>query len=162
MELQIILYQVSRQLHEVSGIWDTVLSWRPTEGRPVWCFVLFGIRLVDSLSDSRVTESPSWADARQKSNLSGVLSFSVSIQSANTRAIDKRQKGGASIWDTSLSFKYDGPKKNWTSDTSFRKRVLYPLSYRTNRTLLIVSLNACNFHNRLKKIPRVRECRRKA
>ena len=40
-----------------------------------------GIRLVDRQTDSRVNELPSWVVARQKSNLSGVLWFSVSDQS---------------------------------------------------------------------------------
>ena len=122
---------------------------------PIWLFCCVG---TSDCMRSLVTESPSWANARQKGGfvwcfvISGNHSFGTFVM---------RQKGGASIWDTSLSFKYDGPKKNWTSDTSFRKRVLYPLSYRTNRTLFIVSLNACNFYIRLKKIPRVSECRRK-
>ena len=114
---------------------------------PIWLFCCVG---TSDCMRSLVTESPSWANARQKGGfvwcfvISGNHSFGTFVM---------RQKGGASIWDTSLSFKYDGPKKNWTSDTSFRKRVLYPLSYRTNRTLFIVSLIACNFHTHPKKIP---------
>ena len=63
---------------------DTFLGWRPTEERFVWCFMLFGIQTVDRLTSSRVTESPSWADARQKGDLSGVVRFSVIIQSTHS------------------------------------------------------------------------------
>ena len=62
---------------------DTVLCQHPTEGRSVGCLEVTGICLVDSLADSRVTESPSWAGARHGDELSGVLCFSVIIQSAH-------------------------------------------------------------------------------
>jgi hypothetical protein len=67
----------------LSGVPDTVLGVRPTDGRVVGCFAVFGVRSVDRCVDSRVFELPSWAFARQMSVLSGFLWFSVSVQSTD-------------------------------------------------------------------------------
>jgi len=56
------------------------LDVRPTEERPVWYFVVSGIRSVDKSAFSRVSGIPSWAFARQRNVLSGVFRFSVIIQ----------------------------------------------------------------------------------
>ena len=61
----------------------TVLGGRPTKKHSVGCFALFGIRLIDRCVDSRVFWLPSWAFAQQRSVLSGVLRFSVSVQSTD-------------------------------------------------------------------------------
>ena len=65
----------SRQMSGLSGIRDTVLGWRPTEKHFVWFFVFFGTRLVDRRAYSRVSGTPSWAGARQKSILSSFFGF---------------------------------------------------------------------------------------
>ena len=81
-------YPFSRQMSVLSGIPDTVLGVRPTEERSVWYFVVFGFHSVDRLVFSRVFRIPSWAYARLKSLLSGILQFPVFIQSTNRHSLE--------------------------------------------------------------------------
>ncbi|PTQ85904.1 hypothetical protein C8U37_1027 [Trichococcus patagoniensis] len=80
-------YSFSRQMRGLSSVRVTILGGRPTDERSVWCFALFGIRSVERCVDSRVFELPSWADARQKHDLSGLLRFSVFVQSRDASAL---------------------------------------------------------------------------
>ncbi|PTQ85918.1 hypothetical protein C8U37_10221 [Trichococcus patagoniensis] len=80
-------YSFCRQMHALSGVQVTVLGGCPTDGCFIWCFAVFGIRSVDSCGRSRVFRLPSWADARQMGVLSGVLRFSVFIQSTDACAL---------------------------------------------------------------------------
>ena len=74
------------------------LSHRPglSPDRKTICRVFRGFRYpISRQTDSRVSESPSWADARQKSDLSGVLRFSVSDQSKDEQyPIQKDHRSG--------------------------------------------------------------------
>ena len=80
-------YSFYRQIRAVSGVLDTVLGGRPTEERSVWCLVVFGIRSVDRCALHWVLRVPSWADARQRSVLSGVWRFSVFVLPTDPRCI---------------------------------------------------------------------------
>ena len=80
-------YPFSRQIGVLSGVPDTILGGRPTDGLFVWCLTFFAFRSVDRCGRSRVFRVPSWADARQKSALSGILRFSVSVQSTDWRSL---------------------------------------------------------------------------
>ena len=80
----------SRKMRGLSGVLVTVLGSRPTKKHSVGCFALFGIRSVDRCVDSRVFRLPSWTFARQRSVLSGVLRFSVSVQSTDQQSVRTR------------------------------------------------------------------------
>ncbi len=80
-------YPFSRQMGVLSGVSDTVLGVRPTEEHPVGYCAVFGICSVDRTAFSQVSGIPSWADARQRSLLSGISWFPVSIQSTDERTL---------------------------------------------------------------------------
>lgn len=65
---------------ELSVVKEPVLGERPTEDQDVGCSAFFGIRSADRCVISRQFGKPFWANARQRSNLSVVLRFSVSVQ----------------------------------------------------------------------------------
>ena len=70
----------------------------------VWCFVVSGIQSVDRLTESRVSESSSWAVARQRSELSGVSRFPVSDQSTDWLS---------GIWVTVLGWRPTEERSVW-------------------------------------------------
>ena len=83
----ILRLSFSRQTDFLSGIPDTVLGVRPTDGLFVWCSAFFAFRSVDKSAFSRVFRIPSWAFARQIGVLSGVLRFSVFVQSTDRHSL---------------------------------------------------------------------------
>ena len=79
----ILRLSFSRQIGISSGVPDTLLGVRPTDGLFVWCSAFFALRSVDRSTFSRVFRIPSWAFARQKSVLSGVRHSSPCVQSTD-------------------------------------------------------------------------------
>ena len=77
----------SRHIMRVSALRYSSLVVQSTHHVGVGCSALSVMHSADRLACSLVSESPSWADARQKSNLSGVVRFSVTIQSTDWRAL---------------------------------------------------------------------------
>ena len=83
----ILRLSFSRQTDFLSGDSDTVLGVRPTDRFFVWFFAAFGIRSVDRSAFCLVFGLPSWAFARQIGVLSGVLRFSVFVQSTDQHSV---------------------------------------------------------------------------
>ena len=71
----------SRQIGILSGVPDTILGLRPTKGRIVRFFVIFGVRSPDRCGNSRVYGVPSWAFARQCCHTSAIRLTSFFVQS---------------------------------------------------------------------------------
>ena len=71
----------SRQIGILSGVPDTILGLRPTKGRIVRFFVIFGVRSPDRCGNSRVYGVPSWAFARQCCHSSAIRLTSFFVQS---------------------------------------------------------------------------------
>ena len=80
-------YSFCRQMRAASGVTGTVLGGRPTAEPFVWCLVVFGSRSTDRFALYPVFRIPSWADARQRSVLSGVWWFSVFVLPTDPRCI---------------------------------------------------------------------------